>query len=100
MKLEIRRDRFDRYLTIARSKYIPRMRDIRITVNNDGQEVDITEHTGAIEIGPEAEPTDRPDLPWVTCEYEFRMTPEQSERLRYWLVVRPRLYCPLEYRLN
>lgn len=74
---------------------------IRIAVNIDGQEVDITEHVGAIEIGPEVEPTDRPAaILGVACEYEFRMTPEQSEQLRYWLVVRPRLYCPLEYRLN
>lgn len=79
---------------------IPGLRDMTI-IGPDGREVGI--EATDVELGRPAtgEPVERRAIfPSGSVTFTVKLTAEGERMLRYWLVVRPMLYEPLEYRLN
>lgn len=80
---------------------IPGLRDVRI-IREDGTEWPLgeAEANESKPAGPDKPAAELRALgPW-SGSATVKLTPEGEAWLRYQLLVRPWLYCPLEYRLN
>lgn len=80
---------------------IPSFRTMRFFVETEnGSEVEITSSVDEVDEVDKVDEKLRTTSMGGTANFTIAMPEGQAARLRYWLFVRPRLFCPLEMRLN